>query len=260
MAAATGTPLATPEDVARAIQYSDRALAILDGLPDSKNSPAAFQDAGTLYRRLGDTFASKAAAAGKPSGGPDAMYWYRKSLTALLRGEKIELLWDARYRAENAGRGNPGLTSLPSDLYLELGRTYLRLADSPHALAAFERGRTLESTPELLGELASLYRADGELHKAALALMESLAANANQPAVSAMLVDVYEQMEPGGCAVSRQGGAPSLNPDCPLVHSDICAATGNLIGNYIRRGQQYEADSVRNLAEQAFGCAPGVLN
>ena len=259
MAAATSTPLATQDDVARSIHYADRALAIFNGLPDSENSPGAYQDAGALYRHLGDKFASNGAE-GKPSAGPDALHWYRKSLTVLLRGERIALLWDARYRAENAGRGNPGLTSLPSDLYLEMGRTYLRLADSPHALAAFERGRTLESTPDLLEELASLYRAGGDLHKAALALMESLAANANQPEVASMLVNLYEQIDPQGCAVSRQGGAPSLNPDCPLVHNDICAATRNLVGNYLRRGQQFEADSVRSLAEQDLGCAPGLLN
>ena len=140
MAAATGTPLATQEDVARSIHYADRALTILNGLPDSENSAGAYQDAGILYRQLGDKFASDGAA-GKPSAPPDALYWYRKSLATLLRSERIALLWDARYRAENAGRDNPGLTSLPGDLYLELGRTYLRLSDSPHALAAFERGR-----------------------------------------------------------------------------------------------------------------------
>ena len=148
-----------------------------------------------------------------------------------MRSERIELLWDARYRAENVARGNPELTALPSDLYLELGRTYLRLSDTPHALAAFERGRRLESTPGILKELASLCRAGGELHEAALALMEALAANADQPEVAPMLVDLYERIDPQGCAVLRQGGAPSPNPDCPLVHNDICAATRNLIGN-----------------------------
>jgi tetratricopeptide (TPR) repeat protein len=259
MAAATALPLATQEDVARSIQYADRALAILDGLPDSENSRGAYQDAGILYRRIGDKFANNGTGS-QTSAGPDSLHWYRKSLTALLRGERIELLWDARYRAENSGRGNPGLTSLPSDLYLELGRTYLRLSDTPQALAAFERGRTLESTPDLLGELASLYVANGELHKAALALMESLAANANQSEAASMLVNLYERIDPQGCAISHQGGAPSPNPDCPLVHSDICAATRNLIGNYLRRGQQFEADSVRSLAEQNLGCAPGLLN
>ncbi|MGO4880610.1 MAG: glycosyltransferase family 39 protein [Bryobacteraceae bacterium] len=259
MAAATSIPLDTSQDVARSLNYADRALAIVDGLPDSENSPGAYQDAGILYLRLGDKVASGGAAA-KPSARPDAPYWYRKSLTALLRSERIALLWDARYRAGNAGRGDQALTSLPSDLYLELGRAYLRLRDTPHALAAFERGRTLESTPELLGELASLYRANGEPHKAALALMESLAANAGQPEVGPMLVNLYQQIDPQGCAVSRQDGMPVLNPDCPLVHNDICTATRNLIGNYLRKGQQFEADSVRGLAERDLGCAPNFLN
>jgi tetratricopeptide (TPR) repeat protein len=250
MAAATSTTLDTPESRATAIHYADRALAILNGLPDSESSAGGYQDAGMLYRKLGE----------KLEAGPQALDWYRKSLTALLHSEKIEILRDARYRAENAGIGNPGLTSLPSELYLELGRTYLRLSDTPHALAAFERGRALESTPELLGELASLYREQGEPHKAALALMESLAANANQPEVGPMLVDLYQRIDSQGCAVSHEGGPPNLNPECPLVHNDICSATGNLIANYRRRGQQFEADSVRSLAEQALGCAPGLLN
>jgi tetratricopeptide (TPR) repeat protein len=249
MAAATSASLATPEGVARAIRYADRALAIVDGLPDSRNSPGAYQDAGILYRQMGDR-----------SDGALALDWYRKSLTALLRAERIALLGDAHYRAENAWRGNPGLTSLPSELYLELGRTYLRLSDKPRALAAFERGRTLESAPALLGELASLYRASGDLQKAALALMESLAANSNQPEIPGMLVDLYGQIDPQGCAITRQAGAPSPNPDCPLVHSDICAATRNLIANYLRRGQQFEADSVRSLAEQGLGCTADLLN
>ena len=259
MAAATGEPLTTQEDVSRAIGYADRALAIVDGLPDSQNSPGAYQDAGILYRRVGEEVAANRAAGG-PSAGTDAVEWYRKSLAALLRSERIELLWDARYRDENARNGNPGPTSMPSDLYLELGRTYLRLSDTPHALAAFERGRTLESKPALLGELSSLYREEGDLHKAALALMESLTANANQPELFSKMADLYGRLDPQGCAVSREGGEPRPDPQCPLVHNDICAATHNLIGTYLRRGQQLQAGSVRSLAEQAFGCAPSDLN
>jgi hypothetical protein len=104
-----------------------------------------------------------------------------------------------------------------------------------------------------------LYRAAGEPHKAALALMESMAVDPNQPQVASTLVDLYEQIDPRGCAVSHQGGAPSPNPDCPLVHDDICAATRNLIGNYLRRGQESEANNVRGLAEQEMGCSPNSL-
>jgi hypothetical protein len=41
---------------------------------------------------------------------------------------------------QNASRGKPGLSFMPSTLYLELGRTYTRLSDPRHALEAFERG------------------------------------------------------------------------------------------------------------------------
>jgi tetratricopeptide (TPR) repeat protein len=258
MSAAANTFPATQEDVARSIRYADRALAILDGLPDSQNAMRAYHDAGVFYRNLGDLSASRDAA-GKASAGSDAPYWYRKSLNALLRSERIELAWDERYRAENAQRGKPGLTSLTSELYLDLGRTYLRLSDRPHALAAFERGRSLESAPELLEELASVYRAAGEPRKAAMALVEALAMDPNRAETASTLVELYGQIDPQGCAVTRQGGTPSLNPDCPLVHRDICAASRNVIGNYLRRGQQFEAASIRRVAQQDLGCAPELL-
>src|SRR5271157_927850 len=165
-----------------------------------------------------------------------------------------------RYRAENAQRGTPGLTSLSSGLYLDLGHAYLRLSDTPHALAAFERGRALESAPDLLEELASVYRAAGDLRKAAMALVEALAVDPNRPELPSMLVELYGQIDPQGCAVTRQGGTPSLNPDCPLVHGDICAASRNVIGNYLRRGQQFEAAAIRKVAEQDLACDAGLLN
>jgi len=259
LSAAVDTGLANREDAARSIRCADRALAILDPLPDSQSSPIAYHFAGVFYRHLGDLVASKDAAV-TAAAGADPQRWYRKSLAAQLRGERIELLLDARYRAENARLGKPGLTSVPGSLYLELGRTYLRLSDTPRALAAFERGRTLESAPDLLNQLASLYRDGGEPHKAALALMESMAADPNQPQVPSALTELYEQIDPHGCAIQRQAGVASPNPDCPLVHNDICAATRNLIGNYLRRGRQSEAASVRSMAEQDMGCAPGLLD
>jgi tetratricopeptide (TPR) repeat protein len=258
MAAAANTFIATREDMVRSIGYADRALAILDGLPDSQNAAGAYYDAGIFYRNVGDRLASRDGA-GKAPAGPEVLVWYRKSLNALLRSERIEIAWDRRYRAENAQRGKPGLTSLPSKLYLDLGRTYMRLLDLPHALAALERGRTLESAPELLEELASAYRAAGDPRHAAMALVEALAMDPNRAAVASTLVELYGQIDPQGCSVTRQGGQPSLDPGCPLVHADICAASRNVIGNYLRRGQQFEAASIRKVAEQDLGCAPGLL-
>src|SRR5205814_1768991 len=101
-----------------------------------------------FYRSLGERLGSTTEASG----------WYRKSLEALLRCQKILLAQDENYRLENARRGKPGLSYVPSTLYLELGRTYMRLSQPRAALEAFERGRFLEPDPDLLEDLASAYR------------------------------------------------------------------------------------------------------
>ena len=245
--AATAVAPVTAGDWGRAIGEADRALAILDTLPDDRNAPNAFRQAGALYRSVGDH-----AASGAPE-------WYRKSLQALLRSERIEGAWDARYRRENARRGKPGLTSVPGNLYLELGRTYLRLGDRQHALAAFERGQTLDVSPDLLEELASVYQANGDLRRAALALVEALAVDPQRVQLTPKLVALYGQIDPDGCAVSPQAGSVGLNPDCPLVHGDICTASKNVAGNYVRRGQHLEAAAIRRIAIEDLGCAAQLL-
>lgn len=104
-------------------------------------------------------------------------------------------------------------------------------------------------------ELASLYRTAGDPHRAAQALVEALAVNPERSDVIPTLADLYGQIDPHGCAVSREGGAVSLNQDCPLVHDDICSASRNVIANYLRRGQHYEADSIRRIAQNDLHCA-----
>ena len=179
MAAATA-PLVNSADVPRAIAEMDRGLAILDPLPDSRNFSAAWRDAGVFYRSIGQRDTA------------NAQQWYRKSLSALLRSERIELYGDEIDRRENARRGRPGLTFLPAELYLELGRTWLRLSDLTQAQAAFERGHNVSSDPDLLQELAVLYHQQGNVRAAASTLVEALGADPSRspsltPALSGSL-------------------------------------------------------------------------
>ncbi|MCX6631378.1 MAG: DUF1736 domain-containing protein [Candidatus Solibacter sp.] len=245
------------EDWDRSIRQVGRALAILDDLPDLQNTAIAYQQAGVFYRNLGIRLASSNAAG--PAGG-GSEYWYRKSLNALLRSEKIELAQDERNRAENAKRGKPGLTFVPSAVYLHMGRTYQKLGDPRHAVEAFERGRALESDPDLLEELASAYRAAGDNRKAAMALVEALAVDSSRMQLASTLVALYSEIDPSGCAVSTQGGTTGLNVDCPLVHGDICTASRNVAAKYLHTWQHREAAAIRRTAIQELGCAPELLN
>jgi tetratricopeptide (TPR) repeat protein len=245
LAAFMALPL-TRENRDRVIANADRALAILDGLPDSENIPEAYRDAGTIYRVVGEA-------------GANPEHWYRKSLAALLRSERLELARDKIYRRENAARGSPGVSFLSSGLYLELGRTYNRLSDPRRAVSAFERGRAQASDPDLLEELAGAYEAVGETRKAAMALVEALAVDSKRNRLHGKLVELYGKVDPQGCSILREGGQLSLNVDCPLVHGDICSASRNVAAGYDRAGMASDAAFIRGVAARDLGCAAELL-
>jgi tetratricopeptide (TPR) repeat protein len=267
LVAATQAYLSPLNDWSQTIGEVGRALAILDGLPDLENAGFAYRDAALVYRTLGDKLTAGNSAgsafagtsAGSVVAGTSAGYWYGKSLQALLRSEKIELAQDERNRRLNAKRGKPGLTFTPSALYLQLGLTYTRLGDPQHALAAFERGRSFDANPDLLEQLAEAYRAAGDRRKAAAALVEAVAEDPGRYALTAKLLDLYTEIDPHGCAVSREGREPSLNLNCPMVHSDICAASRNMIAGFAHGWRNFEAASIRQTAMEDFGCAPELL-
>jgi tetratricopeptide (TPR) repeat protein len=149
---------------------------------------------------------------------------------------------------------------VPSALYLQMGRTYQKLGDRKRAVEAFERGRALESDPDLLEELAAEYRAAGDTRRAAMALVEALAVDSRRTRLASQLVELYSQVDPAGCAVSREGGTSGLNVDCPLVHGDICTASRNVARTYLRTWQHAQAEAIRRTAIQELGCAPELLN
>jgi hypothetical protein len=254
---ATTTAFLVAEDWDRAIHGADRALAILDPLPVQDSVGSAYRDAAMIFREVGEQVAQKQWA-GTAAAGTTPAYWYQRALAAILRSEAIELAFDDRYRRENAKRGRLGLTALPSKLYLEMARTYLRLDRTADALRAFERGMALEAQPELLEEAAAAYERAGDWQSAAIALDESYTVDATRPVLD-KLVELYQRIDPNGCAVTRQSHAAALNPDCPRLHADICLASRNISATYTRRGQAFEAAAVRQRAIGYLGCAPELV-
>jgi protein O-mannosyl-transferase len=252
--AASNLRVATLADLDRSIAYARRALSILKDLPDDQSSAEAYFDAAHVYRVVGEQLASGRMVAPSAVGTTPAQ-WYQSALEALDRAEAVDTAYGVRYRAENARRGLPGEAPVNSRLYLELGLTYMRLSDPQHAVEAFERGRMLESDPDVLEQAAAAYEAIGEPRKAALALVEALAVDPKRTHIGGKLVQLYGQFDPSGCSISKEGGEVSLNVQCPLVHNDICTASKRVAGTYSRRGQMKESDEIRRVAMQELGCS-----
>jgi hypothetical protein len=100
----------------------------------------------------------------------------------------------------------------------------------------------------------------GEFRKAALALVEALEVDSKRPQIAEKLLGVYKRIDPAGCAVQKDAGGESLNLACPMVHEDICAASKNVVQNYLRRNQTAEAAAIRRVATQDLGCAASALD
>ena len=227
----------------RAVGEFDRSLAILDPLPDERNVSAVHANAGRCYRIKGDTLSA-----------PQSDYWYRKSLDALLRGRKIDVVYDQALRLENAAHGKEIARSGWIPLYLELGRTYLRLSEPRPALEALAFGRTLRPDPEFSEEMAAAWRALGDPQQAAIALIEGLAIDSSHTQFASELVDLYQRTEPQSCAIRNVAGSVSLNLDCPLVHSQLCTASRNVALLYHQEGQDPLAAGTARGAIGDLGC------
>jgi tetratricopeptide (TPR) repeat protein len=226
-----------------AVSEAGRSLAILDPLPDQRNISAVYANAGLCYRMKGDSLAA-----------PRSDYWYRKSLDALLRGERIDAVYNQEIRRENAARGKRISRSGWVPLYLELGRTYLRVSEPRQALEALAFGRALRPDPEFFEEMSAAWRALGDPQQAAIALIEGLALDSTNTRFASELVDLYQQTEPRSCALRNAGGSVSLNLDCPLVHSQLCTASRNVALLYRQRGQGATAASTVRSAINDLGC------
>jgi len=227
----------------RAVSEAGLSLAILDPLPDERNMSAVYANAGLCYRVKGDTLSA-----------PGSDYWYRKSLDTLLRGERIDAVHDREIRRENAAHGKTIARSGWIPLYLELGRTYLRLSQPRPALEALTFGRTLRPDPEFSEEMSAAWAALGDPQQAAITLFEGLVIDPSHRQFASGLADLYRRTEPESCAIQHVGASVRLNLACPLVHSQLCTASRNVARLYRQKGQDPLAASTVRGAVGELGC------
>jgi hypothetical protein len=228
----------------RILPEMDRALAIIDSLPDELSSARTYETAGGWYRRKGDLLAPA----------PESQGWYRKSLSTLLRGARVDAAYTAATRRRDLDSGKQTAAAGWLPLYLELGRTYLRLVDPRHALEALQHGRTIRMAPEVFEEMAAVHRMMGDSRSAAVSLMEGVTSNPGNPKLTGELVALYRETEPRSCAVVDSGATSSVNLACPLVKEELCLAAANVATVYAQTGRAAQAEQTRKGAITGLGC------
>ena len=234
-----------------AISELEQALAILETLPEDRRVPTVYATAGLCYRVRGDMLAQS----GDPSAAsPRSNPWYQKSLDVLLRGKRVDRIWDQKMATRSRMEGKTiGPTGWPP-LYIALGRVYLRLGEPRQALEALEFARRLRTEPEVFQELSAAHRALGEPDQAAISLMEGLVIDTSWTGLATQLAQLYRETAPQSCALGGNQGSNSLNLGCPLVHTHLCLASRNVANLYRQNLQSDQAAATQRAGIVSLGC------
>jgi tetratricopeptide (TPR) repeat protein len=217
----------------RAIEEDERAVALLDPLPDSRSTWSSYRQLATFYLAKGDARSSQRAVellrrvieihkAYPPPPPPKpgdvvvqvqfAEAW-RTLSGALLRVGDTRGAYDAAIQARDL---NPGSV----DVYRSIGKVL-------HAA-----GRDDEAIPALL---------EGEL----LTSDSSLETEA---------VIIYQARPDANCAITQGTYGPVVNPACPYVHRQLCGAVAAAMQLLVQSRRREGARNMMNLAGKSYGC------
>jgi tetratricopeptide (TPR) repeat protein len=182
------------------IQEAEKSLAILDGLPATRNNFDTYQRAAEYHFMQGDRSRQTSPAASR-SEYQRAVDLYRRSLT---------------------------MAKLPtSDVYQQLAKLYLRLSQSPQALDAALRARdTAPADPAVHRTLAGVLLDAGRDEDAVAAMVAGVTITRDE-ALRQELFRMYRAgLDPVGCAINPDG---TLNTSCVTVHRNLCAASPDIV-------------------------------
>lgn len=228
----------------RAVVEIQRSMEILGTLPDDKSETPPYTNAGFTYRMKGESIAPA----------PESRQWYLKSVDVLRHGTRIDVA-TSRVAIERAAEHGIHVSRYGwPPLYVELGRSYLRLGEPEKALEALKFGRGIAPETYFFEEMANAYRALGDNGQVAITLMEGLGMHMDYTRFAQELVELYKQSAPGSCALQTSPAGSSLNLNCPLVHNQLCAATRNVVGLYNQLGQTGTAMNTARSAIATLAC------
>lgn len=241
------------KDYDRAIGEAERAVAIVDSLPDNLNYYQAYATLGTAYLAKGISVAPSTPDASSVNT-PQSEEWYRKALAALLRARRIDRAAAEQIRDYSAAAGKTIAYGGYYPLYADLGHTYARLKDFPAAIGAYREALVLHPDANLYDEISASYRAMHDSRQSEIALLEGVLFDLRNTRLAAELVEVYRRSDPESCAVQVTNGSPSLNFACPMVREQMCQAARNVVQLHRDRGDQPAATQMLRSAIGALGC------
>jgi len=247
----------------RVIAEADLSLAVLDPLPDLHNVAQAYGQAGDYYLLTGDLLLDHGPGGElKPTAASNRAY--QRSVRILERSIAIFEAYDRRNEEAARARGKPSggaASPIYVDAYRALSTARLRLLQVGQSLDAAIHARALDpGNPAIYSQISDILRIQGRAGDAAIALLTG-ALFTSDPGLRQELMSLYRGgLDSRGCAVVSGPEGPALDPSCPMVHLDLCAAAAEIIRLHLAAGGPESAIQSRNQAVSEFGCPADPLD
>lgn len=229
------------------ISEADRAVALLEPLPDEHNTFQAFRQAGAYSLDKAERLRGNAGSSA------EAVRLYSRARQLLDRAVAIASAGAARL---------PGGSVEPEADALRLRAAALLGLENPAlALTSAMRARLLSPLHPLgyhFAAAALLAMQRGE--DAVVTLMTgSLVTGDRELGQEAM--SLYARgVDPEGCAVIGLGANAALNPQCVTVRTHSCAASAAAYQIFKKAGQLDRAAHVRDTGVRAFACPAELMD
>lgn len=230
------------------IEHADWSVALLEALPDDRNTFQAYRQAGAYYLDK----ANLALAQPQGENDPEVRRLHSRALSLLDRAVMI---------AASGARSIPGASTEPeADAQRLRAAATLGLKNPSLALVAANKARGLNAMHPLGYRLAA--EALLQMHRDEEAVMLLLTGSivTSDRGLGQEAMTLYAGgVDLEGCAVTGSGASAALNPQCATVvrHSCIASAAAYQILN--KAGQPGRATEVKDAALTGFGCPASLM-
>lgn len=236
----------------RAIREQETAWEILKPLPPERSSELIPAHLGIYYFVKAGAVGGRATEAGRAG--------YARAAEVLEQASRISRAGEKAFDEAQLAHGKP-LSRRPAFqlLYFYLAYSRQNLGRDREALEALRYARGLNPDfPESYDGMAGLYADRGQAQAAAIVLLEKVLALGPAPETLAGLRVLYGRIPEGACAVKGQTGALQLDPACPKLVADACAAAADLASAYTEARMPERGAAVAREAARQFACPAGV--
>ena len=220
----------------------EKAVAVLDPLPDSRSNADTYRLAGGYQLLRGDLLDERNTQKNLAVSA-DAAGSYDRAVQLLLRSIAIG-------RAAHPPRPDPEAAQMLSAAYLKLGK----IAEAGQA--AREALHLHPRNADAYRQIAYIFLEQNKPDDAAAALIEG-SLIVPDPGLTKDLIELYRKgLDPQGCAMVHG----QINPGCAIVRKHFCAAAKDVIEAQLESGHPDLARQQKQSFLKDYGCASETID